>query len=537
MSSLLFNVLFAWKCANTHHKMALDALNRIDSETGARWRDLCLKNIERYLDGAKAPDNAFKDFRNHVLHVRENNWGGALGAARQWYTATVEALRNRRWNDAVYSAGVLSHYYTDPLHPFHTGQSEAECIVHRAFEWSISCAYDELRTILETDLGGWPGVEVPDGADWLESMILSGARTANQHYEACLDHYDFKKGVKDPPAGLDQELKDRVASLIGQAVSGYARVMDRAFLESQAELPVTSVTLLGVMAQLTVPLFWVTRKLKDARDRAAVEATFKEFQATGKVIDTLSADDASIRESHATEVLKKPLEVLDAEAPAPIGAAHGIGAPARPASKPLPPQAAPGPKAAAKTTPQPDSVTKSAMPSKAEPATQSASSATASSSVRVTPASSATAAGPRFYLSAEMPVEKAPSIGAKTSALLEKHHIATVGDLLAADPASLAGQLNDRHLDARTLGIWQIQARLCCTVPELRGHDAQILVACGITSAVELAAASPEALLVKVEAFVATPAGDRILRGGQKPDLAEVTAWVEQARPRHRAAA
>ena len=514
MSSTLFNVLFAWKCSSTHHKLALDALNHIRGDAAENWRNLCLKNIETYLDGSKAPDNKFKDFKNHVLHVRDNYWGGAIAAAQKWYDATVAALRDRKWTDAVYAAGVLSHYYTDPIQPFHTGQCEAEGIVHRAAEWSIACAYRELTEILEADLGGWPDVAIPEGPDWLAKMVKAGADLANPHYEACIEHYDLKRGVKDPPGGLDQEMKDRLAKLIGHAVVGYARIMERAFADSAASPPATGITLLGVMARLTIPIFWVTKKLKDAKERAIVEATFKEFQATGKVIDALTEDDYSIRELHATEVLKKPLAELDEEEPALIGTAHGIGAPARPrAVKAAGTIAPPAPKAA----PVPPN------PPSPEPLKISVSVESPTRPAHVAPEHD------RYHLDPSLPVEKAPSIGSKTAAMLERHGIKTVRDLLSADPDRLAESVNDRHIDAYTILTWQMQADLCCSVPNLRGHDAQILTACGISHRDELAAAQAEPLLKKVDAFVTTPAGERILRGGERPDLKEVNNWISWA--------
>lgn len=522
MSSTLFNVLFAWKCSSTHHKLALDALNHIRSDMAENWRNLCLKNIEPYLDGSKAPDNKFKDFKNHVLHVRENHWGGAVAATQKWYDATVAALRARKWTDAVYAAGVLSHYYTDPIQPFHTGQCEAEGIVHRAAEWSIACAYRDLTDILEADLGGWPDVVVPQGPDWLAKMVTAGADTANPHYEACIEHYDLKKGVKDPPTGLDQEMKDRIAKLIGYAIVGYARIMEHAFLDAEAKIPATSITLLGAMAQLTIPVFWITKKLKDSRERAIVEATYKEFQATGKVIDTLTEDDATIRELHADEVLKKPLNELDAEQPTTAGVAHGIGAPARPAptAKGSPPAASPVETKAPQAPPAP-------VASKPAPKTNPPSETPPSAKSK--PALSESSAG-HCYLSTDMPLVKAPSIGAKTANALERKGIETVGDLLASDPDRLVEMLRDRHIDAETILTWQMQADLCCTVINLRGHDAQILTACGIHHRDELAAAQAEALLKKVHAFVDTPAGERILRGGQRPDLQEVSHWIDWAR-------
>ncbi len=536
MSSTLFNVLFAWKCSSTHHKLALDALNHIRGPAADNWRNLCLKNVETYLDGSKAPDNKFKDFKNHVLHVRDNYWGGAITATQKWYDATVEALRAKKWSDAIYAAGVLSHYYTDPIQPYHTGQCEAEGVVHRAAEWSIACAYRDLTDILEADLGGWPEVTVPNGADWLPKMVKAGADLANPHYEVCIEHYDIKQGVKNPPAGLDQEMKDRIAKLIGHAVVGYARIMERALADAEASPPATSITLLGIMSQLTIPIFWVTKKLKDAKERAIVEATFKEFQATGKVVDALTEDDYTIRAIHAEEVLKQPLEQLDEQAaPTSMGVAHGTGAPARPRPtkqvKPkvvaAPPIVADAPKPVptkpAKVEP-PKIEQKPVEPVKA-PVTKPAATAP-TPTVKAQPATPPETKADRFYLDLSMPVEKAPSIGTKTAAVLEKQGIETVGDLLSIDPDRLADRIKDPHIDSYTILTWQMQADLCCTVPSLRGHDAQILTACGISHRDELASARADALLHKVDSFVITPAGERILRGGERPDLKEVSHWI-----------
>lgn len=556
MSSTLFNVLFAWKCSSTHHKLALDALNHIRGDAADNWRNLCLKNIETYLDGSKAPDNKFKDFKNHVLHVRENYWGGAIAATQKWYEAVVTALRAKKWGDAVYAAGVLSHYYTDPIQPFHTAQSEAEGIVHRAAEWSIACAYRELTDILEADLGGWPDVSVPTGPDWLAQMVKSGADVANPHYQACIDHYDLKSGVKDPPTGLDQEMKDRIARLIGHAVVGYARIMERALTEAQVVPPATGITLLGVMAQVTIPVFWITKKLKDNREKAIVEAAFKEFQATGKVIDTLTDDDFTIRAAHADEVLKKPLEQLDNEPAGPIGTAHGIGAPARPRpsrSGPTKPEVTkpaaegPGPVLTPSTAPSAARPATSPVPKAATSPTTPSAQPIATPAPRPTvqpvatehaPASHPAAQLDRYYLNPGMPVEAAPSIGNRTAEVLMRQGIKTVGDLLRADPDKLADKLDERHIDAYTILTWQMQADLCCTVPNLRGHDAQILTACGISLRDELAAMTPDLLLKKVSSFIDTPAGERILRGGNRPDLKEVTNWIDWAhQPEPKAAA
>ena len=76
---LLFRIVYAAHANGTHHKLALDALRFLRAADGEQWQRLFLKNARLYLDGSKAPDTEFKDFKNHVLHVRDGLWGGAPG--------------------------------------------------------------------------------------------------------------------------------------------------------------------------------------------------------------------------------------------------------------------------------------------------------------------------------------------------------------------------------------------------------------------------------------------------------------------------
>jgi hypothetical protein len=119
-------------CRSNHHRIAVMALEHLQSDDAVGWRDLFLKHRDAYLEGAKAPDEVFKDFRNHVLHVRDGDWGGAPAAAREWYRRTVRAMQAQDWKHAAYCAGVMSHYVADPVQPFHTHQTEEENTVHRA---------------------------------------------------------------------------------------------------------------------------------------------------------------------------------------------------------------------------------------------------------------------------------------------------------------------------------------------------------------------------------------------------------------------
>ena len=115
--SLLYSVVFASRCRSNHHRLAIDALRHLQADAAEDWRTLLLHYHDEYLKGAKAPDDTFKDFKNHVLHVRDKDWGGAIPACEEWYRRTVRALAAKDWRQAAWSAGVLSHYYVDPISP------------------------------------------------------------------------------------------------------------------------------------------------------------------------------------------------------------------------------------------------------------------------------------------------------------------------------------------------------------------------------------------------------------------------------------
>ena len=324
--SLLYRVVFRSVCRGTHQRLAVDALRHLRGADSERFCDLFLHHHATYLAGSTAPDERFKDFRNHVVHVEENYWGGAPAAARLWYSRVVDALRRREWDEAVYAAGVLSHYFSDPFMPLHTAQTEEETKVHRPLEWSIAHAYGLLQQIIERDLGGYPQLETPQRDDWLERMILTGAELAHEHYGAVLQHYDLGRAVRHPPAGMDQECQDRLAQCLGHAVVGFARVLERALTESEVEPPPIETTLQGFLVAAASPLRGVLHYAADLSERMAIEAIFDEVQRTGKVVKNLPEDDREIRRLHAEEIRRQPLFQLDHQLTSLTGTLYGSGA-------------------------------------------------------------------------------------------------------------------------------------------------------------------------------------------------------------------
>lgn len=490
--SLLFRVIYAAHANGTHHKLALDALRSLSCNDREAWTKLFLANAELYLRGSKEPDKKFKDFKNHVYHVRDNGWGGAPAKAREWYDKTVDALKCGAFEEAVFNAGVLSHYVTDPIQPFHTAQSEAENAIHRAAEWSISKSYGELKKWGHSPLNV-PEASLPEGADFVEALVRQGAGVANEYYEHLIAHYDFDKGVVDPPSGFSFRGQEILAGLIDYAAKSFGLLLNRAIEDANVVPPNIDITAETVIATLKIPVRWVTNKIEDAEDRKLVQAMYDELQATGRVEETLPEDDRTIRDLHRAEVLQNDAAV-------------------------------------AKTVAQ----VREAMDAARETMTATASlmrdvDTTENSVATADDAEAPAASGDQYYLNADQDVEAAPSIGPKTAERLLKADIKTVRDLLAADPEQVAWKVGVGYISANVVKDWQDQAALVCTLPKLRGTQAKLLVGAGYKDVMEIARADPYTMLSAISAFLRTSEGERAMRSGKEPDIELVKEWIERA--------
>ena len=550
--NLLFRIVYAAHAAGTHHKLALDALRHLKCTDAELWQRLFLAHAKLYLEGSKVPDTQFKDFKNHVLHTRDGYWGGAPEKVRSWYQHLVEALVQQDWRTAVHSAGVLSHYCTDPLMPFHTAQSEAENNIHRAAEWSISRAYDELARQGELEFAGM-GIDLPPGPNWLAQLVCHGAEKANGYYEKLIAHYDFQRGVVDPPAGLDPVARRLIAEMLRYATLGFAAVLDRAIAEANVRAPTVPLATATLAAVGQVPFKLIAKRIADKEERRLVERMYDELLATGTVETNLAEDDRMVRDLHATEVLAKrppqpavskmfPFKVPEqvARRPAPVRTAGDDGdAPASAnvvslhlAAAPLPPSPAPQAANEAGHEDAPPAQPVAARPRSASGLLEQLERLTVAPlpprELRPQPQSVA-AAEPRFYLTLDHDVVDGPAIGPKTAERLYLHGIKTVRDLVKAEPAALAVLVDNRHITPEVIADWQDQARLACTVPGLRGTHAQLLVGAGYRTAEAIAAADAAKLCADILSFAASKDGQRLLRNGDPPDIEKIKGWLEAA--------
>ncbi|MEQ1649365.1 MAG: DUF4332 domain-containing protein [Hyphomicrobiaceae bacterium] len=568
--SLLFTIVTAAYARGSHHKLALDGLKRLRGPDAEAWRRVFLKHAETFVAAAKIPDDEFKDFKNHVLHPRDGYWGGAPIAARKWYDTLIAELRAENWAQAVRAAGILSHYVVDPIHPFHTAQSEAENAIHRACEWSINRAYDGLRADGAADFGNLV-LSAPADANWLTLMIGQGADKSNGQYEKLIAHYDITRGVIDPPSGLDSVSRRLMAELIHYAGETFAVVLAMALQESGARPPEISLTPDVLLAMIKIPGNQLLKKIENTAERKLVAAMYDELKATGTVHKTLTEDDRSIRDLYATEVQAKkkkidvakmfPLPALEssdatvvtlptkgrkaaAKATAPdveVAQPEKILTPtavsvATPKTEALAPVSVSEPRA--ENVSAAESASRAAMATAAGLAGLAASTGASFRDARSIPSQPAMAPAtstPRTTRNAatlplDADVVDAPSIGPKTAERLLAIGITRVSELLAGDSATIAKKLDTRWIGTTTVDDWKAQTKLATVVPGLRDTHTQLLVGAGYRDARTLADADPDQLAADVLAFAVSNEGRRLLRDSTPPDMDKVKSWLDAAK-------
>jgi Domain of unknown function (DUF4332) len=524
----IVSILRAAHCKSTHHYFAIDSLWKVATLQGTDLANLLLAHFGSYLQGAKDPDNVFKDFENHVVHVSDGYWGGAAKTAKKWLEKSHRLLSIGNWKDAAYAIGVLSHYFTDPFMPLHTAQSPRESIVHRPLEWSVCCSYQEIyaeccsNEQLEI-------FEIPNGVDWLTDAIHLGATFANQYYDLLIDDYNMNEASRFPKLALGSDSRRVLAKLFVAVHTGWASVLDRIACEAAITLPKTPLTLPTILAGVQVPTKKIVQAIESAERRAEVQNILDEYLKTGKVVRNASIEQRTIQSirKQKPDLRPSPQEIKRAEeqrqfaakvteavqappiiiAPPAVSAVPLVSQITQPANVPSDSDAVIQEAAVVKPIEkQPDQIANAVSPSD-----------------QVVPSK-------RIRLSLGSPIVDAPAIGPKTAARFEAIGCKTIEEFLESDPAQLVNELKTSWINGRLVTQWQRQALLACQIDRMTSLGSGLLVLAGIENANTLAQQNPIDLHSRLVWLANTSEGKRLLRDQEAPMLKTIERWVASAK-------
>lgn len=515
----LIAVLRAAHCKSVHHYFAMDALEEVRTDSGRQLSRMLLAHFADYLQGAKDPDTAFKDFQNHVLHVQDGFWGGAAKAASKWYSEALDHLSAGRWKDASYSIGVLSHYYTDPWMPLHTGQTTKESVVHRPMEWSICCAYDEIMGLALSDQS-LPSYELPESDTWLKDAIHASALLSHRYYDELINTYDMTEARVQPTLALGQSSRKILAQLFTWAISGWAAVLDRMSFESPATVPSFSLTWPTLLATIKVPVARITKSIADVQQKREVEAILHEYLATGSVKRSLPEEQSAVAKAR----IRFP-ELLPTQRE--INAARTIVSQSFPNLFSVERDSKAMPDKDNKTFKQivaPNPAIKNAKENLTNANTASQPNPKSTSKKQSSPQLNSSDSRIK-RLELDDPIVNAPAIGPKTAARLEAIGIRTVRQLLEADSDSLSSKLKSSWIKPHTIDRWKVQARLVHEIAGLTAAGSGLLYLSGVYNVEEFLRQSVDELHQMVVEAAQTSEGQRVLRENSPPSKDTLNKW------------
>ncbi|MGB7325306.1 MAG: DUF4332 domain-containing protein [Rubripirellula sp.] len=511
----LFLILRAAHCRSTHHFFAIDALPLVQTDAGGRLARVLLRHHDRYLRGAKDPDTRFRDFQNHVIHVTDGYWGGAPRVAHMWYDKLQKHLRAGRYGDAAHAAGVLSHYFTDPMMPLHTQQCDREKVLHRPIEWSVTRSYESILKLWRDDPARTV-FNLSNNLGWLGEAILHGAKFANQSYFPLLDTYDLERGRAHPPDGLGLVAKRSLSELFGLAITGWARVLERAARDAESAMgqPIAKASLTAgtALAAIRTPARVWLKRIENRIEQDAVASLVSEFRRTGTLRKNLPAEVDIVH--RVADVYQTELASRESRRARRLAAEEIQAAAIAAATQ------ADQPNQAEATIGDVTSEVHLAQSHDDYPATIPFVPRTVETPVTRQSAEN------RCRLSRQDPLVDAPSIGPKTAERFASVDIHTVGEFLDESAAKMAAEMMTYWITTETVTQWQWQAKLMCEIPELLARECQMLAGAQYNSASTVAVCDADELHQEVAQFAMTSSGRRYLRGADAPKLSDVQRWI-----------
>lgn len=471
MDEKTFNLIFNTRTDQSiHHRVAIEAVRFLDENLA----NLFLKYYEILLEGSIAPDKKFKDYKNHVLFMPER-WGGAPKAVNDWFNKMVSALKNKKWEKAVYAAGVMSHYIADINHPFHTGQTEEEGLIHSFTEWGAAEIYLDLRKDMV--------IKSPEQINKIKDYVIKVANEANNSYIFMIKNYDLEQGQKSNWGkgyndALKAEITPRIASAIQGTASLYLKAIDEAGNPDPGEIKL-GVTRFTIKRTASAEK---THRNREMRKRKKITAQMRsEYQKTKRVQDSLMPDDRyylqALQDGEFKPIkLPKSLKTISSEEEK---------------------------KVVIKIPPL-----KLNLPKKSR-------------------------FSPTITLNSD--IDNIAEVDKATAEKFKKIGISKVMDFMVAKPEDIVNllheKLNYNRLDVADISRMIIETRLMLEVWKLQSHDTVILYQAGIHTKALLKKQKHSKLWNKVQLAIEDKHVKKFLkRSNLIPNYEEVGEWIESAR-------
>ncbi|MHA1555763.1 MAG: DUF4332 domain-containing protein [Candidatus Heimdallarchaeota archaeon] len=471
MDEKTFNLIFDSRSTRSiHHRVALEAVKFLDENLA----NIFLKYYEGLLVGSTAPDEIFKDYKNHVLFMPEK-WGGAPKAVNDWFNKTVSALKNKRWEKAVFAAGVMSHYIADINHPLHTGQTEEEGLIHSFTEWGAAEIYLDLRKDMI--------IGPPEQINKIKDYVIKSANEANNSYIFVIENYDLEQGQKSNwGKGYNDALKAKITQRIASAIQGTASLYLKAIAE--AGNPDPGKIKLGA-TRSRIKLTAQAERNRQNQERKMRKKTTKqmknEFYKTKRVQNSLMPDD------------RYYLQVLQDGEIKPVNLPKSLKTISAKVEK--------------------KAVTKIPLPKFNLPKKS-----------RFSPA-----------ITFNSDIEDAAEVSKATADKFKKIGIIKVVDFVVAKPEDIVNllreKLNYNQLDVADISRMITETKLMLEIWRLHVHDAVILYKVGIRTKADLKKQKQAKLWKAVQIAIKDKHVKKFLRRSNLiPNLEEVSEWIESAK-------
>lgn len=261
----------AWGLA-THMWMVEYA---IDGLPAGPWKDAFEFFEAQIKSGSITPDVAWQDWDNHLYYPHTGEHSAHI-ATERWYEYTVNNFSIGNWNDGMFAAGVMSHYFTDPNIPVHT---DANWAGHSALETDINY---HLSTFS-------PTINSSELVDDPRQYVVDLATISHEYYDDCRALYPT--GTIPSPSPLDNNatFHEVIENQTSRAITGLRNLWYTAIQGLEAPTIPTGTALWTVLIDEGHNNAYTT----DAEDQLSSFKSFLNQYSVNMIIneDAITPDD------------------------------------------------------------------------------------------------------------------------------------------------------------------------------------------------------------------------------------------------------